>query len=288
MKKLIDSLRPHQPQKILVGIDGPRKNNSQDKAKIDQVLLEVKKIDWTTDIELRIRDENLGLRFAVADAVSWAVKKYGEIIVVEDDVVVGPGFLGFMSEMLDKFKDNEKIGHISGYNLVPEEVLTSPNEQIRLSLIPESYAWATWERAWEKYDPTLSWAKSQTIFDLKRRLGSLLSAIVWKINFFDAQHESINTWAYRWISTLWANELLCISPNRNLITYTGGDSGTHTRLRASWSELEVSKFGHIESSFLPEIDVAADRWLQKKIFKASKTGLPLRIAASVALFILRY
>lgn len=286
LRGLIDSLRPHQPQKILVGVDGPRKNNPKDSEKIALVLAEIRKIDWTTDIELRVREKNLGLRFAVADAVSWALEKHGEIIVVEDDVEVGPEFLGFMSEMLDKFKYNETIGHISGYNLVPKEVLTRPNEQIRLSLIPESYAWATWARAWEKYDPALSWARSQTIFDLKKRLGSLLSAIVWKINFFDAQRESINTWAYRWVATLWANDLLCISPNRNLVTYTGSDSGTHTRLRASWSELQVSKLGQIDSSYPPERDVAADEWLQKNMFKASKTGLPLRIAASIALFFL--
>lgn len=287
VKRLIDSLRPHAPQKILVGVDGPRITNILDQKKISQVLDEIKKIDWTIDVELRIRKENLGLRFAVADAVSWAINKYGEVIVIEDDVEVGPEFLSFMSQMLDEFRDDARVGHISGYNLVPENILEHPYQQIRFSEIPESYAWATWSRAWKLYDPHFTWAKRQSLTDLRQRLRSLLSAIIWKINFNDARLESINTWAYRWVATLWANNLLCVTPNRNLITYTGNDSGTHTRTKPNWSELKISKISHLSLSNVTVQDVHADDWVQKNIFGATKIGLVSRILASIALRFLR-
>lgn len=286
VKGLIDSLRPHKPQRILIGVDGPRKNNRKDNEKIALVLAEIRKIDWTDDIELRIRKENLGLRFAVADAVSWAIKRHGEIIVLEDDIEVGPEFLNFMSEMLDRYRYDESIGHISGYNLVPESLLHKPDYQARLSRIPESYAWATWARAWEKYDPNMIWASNQGLFSLASLLGSVISAVIWKINFYDAKKENINTWAYRWTAALWANKQLCVSPNQNLIKYTGQDHGTHTRTRSQISELEIGSLRNARAGQI-EFDEQADSWIHRRVFRATLLGALRRIAESIILGLLR-
>ncbi len=287
VKRLIDSLRPHAPQKILVSVDGPRIKNKNDSEKIAQVLKEIKKIDWTQDIELRIRESNLGLRFAVADAVTWVIDKYGEVIVVEDDIEVGPEFLDFMNQMLDEFRNDVTIGHVSGYNLVPENVITNSQQKFRVSEIPESYAWATWDRAWKLYDPSLSWAGSQSIKSLKIRLRGLLPAIIWKINFHDARVENLNTWAYRWVASLWSNQLLCISPNRNLIVYTGNDIGTHTRTKPSWRELDITPLVCNSQKIIQQHDIAADDWIQKNVFKASRFGVILRVMSSIALRFLK-
>lgn len=282
IKRLIDSLRPHAPKKILVGVDGPRPNKKGDAAKVSQVLEEISKIDWTSDVELRVREKNLGLRFAVADAVTWAIKKYGEVIVVEDDIEVGPEFLTFMSDMLERFRNDPKVGHISGYNLVPEEVLSDPNNMFRFSAIPESYAWATWSRAWSFYDAEMSAVPK--FKQLKLLLGSWTAAIVWKINFFDAKKENINTWAYRWIATLWAHNLICVSPNRNLINYVGHEDGTHTFLPSSRSELPIANLPKFIVPIGRKIGLYPDDlWIQKAIFKASVQGILFRVLASVAL-----
>lgn len=287
VKRLIDSLRPHRPQKILVGIDGPREKNETDKQKIAQVLHEVSKIDWTTDVELRIREKNLGLRIAVADAVTWAIQRHGEAIVVEDDIVVGPEFLQFMSEMLDRFRDNEEIGHISGYNLVPESALSNPSAKFRYSLVPESYAWATWERSWQYYDENLVWPGRNGFHKLRNHLQNVVAASVWKINFYDANKGNINTWAYRWIATLWSKNLVCVSPNRNLISYTGAFDGTHTRRAPTHSELEISSIGSLTSVPAFKIDATADNWIHKKVFRSTHVGLLVRAAESLVLTLLR-
>lgn len=284
VKMLIDSLRPHQPQRILVGIDGPRQNSIQDKEKISRVLKEIKKIDWTSDIEIRIRKENLGLRVAVADAVSWAIKKHGEIIVVEDDVVVGPEFLTFMSDMLDKFRNDKSIGHISGYNLVPRAKIKNPEDKFRYSLIPESYAWATWERAWEFYEPSLSGANTLTLRKLRKLLGTIPAALVWKINFLDARKEAINTWAYRWVAALWLNNLKCVSPNRNLVEYTGMDDGTHTFLPFRQEQIKIESLRSLSADVSPTTTLnGEDLWIIRRIFHGTYPGLLFRMLSSLAL-----
>lgn len=286
VKRLIDSLRPHQPQKILISVDGPRLNNLGDFEKISQVLDELKKIDWTEDIEYRIRQTNLGLRFAVADAVSWVIAKYGEVIVVEDDIEVGPEFLKFMSDMLDKFRDDDSIGHISGYNLVPQHFLKSPDQMFRISRIPESYAWATWSRAWNLYDPSLAWANSQSIRQLSQFLGGTLVGTIWKINFNDAKFDTINTWAYRWVASLWSNQLLCVSPNRNLVAYTGQAEGTHTLQKIKTPEIKVQPLAGLLPNFI--FDLGADHWIQKNVFHGSFFGVARRYLESIVLRFMKF
>lgn len=285
VKRLIDSLRPLRPQKILISVDGPRANNNLDSQRIAQVLAEIRKIDWTTDIELRVREKNLGLRFAVADAVTWVTDIYGEVIVLEDDVEVGPEFLSFMSHMLDKFRNDSRVGHISGYNPVPQEFLTNPNDQIRLSLIPESYAWATWSRAWKLYDPELDWATSQSLGQLNVRFGGLFPALVWKLNFLDAKKENINTWAYRWAATLWSKNMVCVVPNSNISTYWGMSDGTHTRNPNKFAQLEIAPLPPKQENW--ELDLAADEWLLRKYFRCSPIGVIIRIFESLMLTLIR-
>jgi hypothetical protein len=147
---LIDSIRPYAPKRVLVGVDGP-KDTAIDVEKVRKVVEAVEGINWTDDVQILERKSNLGLRLAVPDAVTWAISRAGRVIVVEDDVRVSKDFFPYMNHCLDEFANEDRIGHISGYNPVPQKFITNPQYRSRTSLFPESYAWATWDRAWSKY-----------------------------------------------------------------------------------------------------------------------------------------
>jgi len=63
---------------------------------------------------------------------------HGKAAVIEEDVVVGPKFLDFMNLMLDNYKNENSIGHISGYNVVPRKHIST--KDARLTRYPESIA----------------------------------------------------------------------------------------------------------------------------------------------------
>lgn len=240
MAGLIKSLEPHKPKLILVSVDGPRESKPRDAELVKQTQETLSLITWDAQVLTRFRDSNLGLRKAVVDAVNWATDSYGHVVVLEDDVRAGPELLDYMNFNLEHFKLEEKIAHINGYNLVPVEYLSQPSQQSRLSIYPESYAWATWHRAWKKYDDDLTWAKSASIEEIKLRVGTTFGALRWKQNFSDAYHERIDTWAYRWLASMWEHNLLMISPNRNISNYKGSLDGTHTRMKLEVEELLLS------------------------------------------------
>lgn len=289
LRGLIDSMRPYSPKSVLIGVDGP-KDTAIDNEKVRKVIKEVEGINWTDDVQILERKSNLGLRLAVPDAVTWAISKAGRVIVVEDDVRVSKDFFPYMNHCLEEFANEDKIGHISGYNPVPKKFITHPKFRSRTSLFPESYAWATWGRAWSKYEDELSWVKELSLGELRELTGSLQAAVVWKLNFSDANSGAISTWAYRWIASLWKNKLLSISPNRNLVDYKGQTDGTHTKGSRSWAELDTDEIMDLESGdtlFLKLTDQLADNWIARNIFRSTNLGVARRASESLVLNAIR-
>ena len=278
----MDSLRPLRPQKILVSIDGP-KSQSADLEKVKLVEDEIYKINWTDDVEIRLKKSNLGIRFAVPEAVSWAISAYGKVIVLEDDVRPGDDFFDFMNFALKEYEAEERVGHVSGYSAVPYRHLTQPGSMLRVSRYPESYAWGTWERSWSKYSDSLDWALNLSSSELRETTGSWVKGKVWEINFNDAHVGAISSWAYRWLASLWKNDLMSLSPNRNLCRYTGHKNGTHTFLPKSYSELAVSGISELSIPAVLDLDITADNWISQKDFRASPFGLVRRYMESMVL-----
>jgi len=265
MRGLIRSLASAKPKLILLSVDGPRMNRLNDVELVRQTQEMVNEINWDAEIRTRFRESNLGLRRAVVDAVTWANSEYGRVIVLEDDVRAGPQLLDFLNHNLEKYEENLKIAHINGYNLVPKSHIAHPDHASRLSIYPESYAWATWDRAWKNYDDDLTWAKTASINELKKICGSSIGAVRWKQNFADAAAERIDTWAYRWLATMWEHKLLMLSPNSNLSTYEGWSGGTHTFRKVRNEEQAVAPLPP-HQNFEQVVDSKSDRWLANNIF----------------------
>ena len=95
------------------------------------------------------REKNIGLKANIVGAVTEIVNKYGRIITLEDDIVTSRGFLWFMNEALEMYKDEEQVMHISGY-MWPHRW---PLPETFFYEIPyPGGGWATWQRAWQYYD----------------------------------------------------------------------------------------------------------------------------------------
>lgn len=284
---LIDSLRAVGPAIIRVAVDGPRTTHSDDFRGVNETRSAVQRIDWTNDVATLFRDTNLGLERAVPEAVSWVLDEFQSVIVIEDDVGVGPQFVEFATTALQQFERRDDVFHVSGYNVVPRERLTNPAAAARLSRVPESFAWATWRRAWQHYDPSLGWGSDCSVAELADVLRSRTAAIRWKQNFSLARHGRISSWAYRWIASMWSQNGYCLSPNRNLITYRGYSGGTHTRRHARWTEFPIEALNIGDIAMPISFDATADSYLHRQVFNATALGIGLGPAEAIALKLLK-
>jgi glycosyltransferase involved in cell wall biosynthesis len=284
LRGLIDALRVSSPQLVMVVVDGPKPGDPADEAKVQSVRNAVAAIDWTPNVLRRFRPTNLGLRSSVADAVAWATREYGQVIVIEDDVLPGAHFVEYAERMLDEYRDDERVMHISGYNVVERADLGSPDAQNRFTRYPESFAWATWDRAWRYYDDDLTWPRSTGLRELRRVTGSRSAAVRWRFNFMDAQAGRISTWAYRWIASIWSHGGVALNPNHNLVTYVGQEDGTHTLTKPSWKELPLYD-GPLADLLVADavLDERADRWVSRTVFGGTPFGAARGVLVSVAL-----
>ena len=292
VRKLLESLAPFAPSHIILAVDGPKPQDQEDSLKVIETRASVDQITWPAKVETIFRPSNLGLRHSVVDAVTHVTSSYGRAIVLEDDVVVGKHFLNYTNEMLTRYENEQSVAHINGYNVVPPNRLTGLPVNSRSTRYIESFAWATWHRSWQHYDADLTWALNCSISELAEQCGGLIPAAKWKLNFADAEANRINTWAYRWLATIWSNSWHILSPNQNLVEYQGWSEGTHTLRRAKWNELpvDVSSGEKAELTSLPNFhrDDTADNWLGKTVFGESVRGLIEGVLATNLLRVKKY
>ena len=61
------------------------------------------------------RDKNWSLANNIIDGVTEIVNDYGKIILLEDDKITNSYFLKYINEVLERYKEQEKVMHISSY-----------------------------------------------------------------------------------------------------------------------------------------------------------------------------
>jgi hypothetical protein len=281
--RIIDAIRPDTPKIIFFAVDGPRTGKTEDETLVLQTQKAIENIDWECQVSVRFRDQNLGIRKAVPDAVTWALESSSEVIVIEDDAIPGPDLLEYMSNQLEKFREDTRVAHVSGYNLVPDEELSNTSDLIRFSIYPESYLWGTWAESWKMYKDDFDDYGS-----IVRKMSfNRVEEFIWRINFRMAQKDLIQSWAYRWIASMWRENKVCISPNINLTTYVGRQDGTHTRRKSRVVEIGVATNVAQIKSTSAILDRKADKWISQSVFHSSLTGLVIQCLAYAALTLLR-
>ena len=290
VRQAIAAISLSSPRDLLFAVDGPKGHAIDDARRVHETQNAIECIDWNCRVQTRFRTSNLGLKSAVVDAVSWAISEFDRVIVIEDDAKPGPQLIDYTTSMLHYYQSDLQIAHINGYNMVPLDKLQYPNRHSRLSRYPESYAWATWGRAWHKYDDSLSWGLNASLEVLSEITGSYVGAMRWRQIFKDASAGRIDTWAVRWLATMWSHHMWCVSPNLSLVKYDGYSGGTHTRTNKSRIQNEVSEVRLMASFDIHDqttADPESDTWIRRSYFDDSIKGIVKTIAARNLLKLLK-
>ncbi len=225
-KKVFAEIKKAKPAKLYIAADGPR--NQGEKKKTDTVRNHIlKNINWKCKVKKLFRDKNLGCKYAVSSAINWFFENEEQGIILEDDCLPSQSFFRFCQELLEKYKDDEKIIHISGTNI---EGISNMEESYFFSRIANIWGWATWRKAWKNYDVEMKdWPNYSSVKGMKKLgySGTINKIISWRLLNL-TYNKKIDTWDFQWDFCLRKNNGLSIIPKRNLITNIGFWKGTHT------------------------------------------------------------
>jgi len=227
-QKVFDAIRQQKPKYLFVAADGPRKHKQGESETCQRVRDIIKQIDWDCELKTLFRDENLGCKMAVSSAITWFFENVEQGIILEDDCLPDSSFFPYCEELLDQYKDDTRIGHISGNNFLPD--ITYESISYDFCSYSHIWGWATWRRVWKNYDVNLSFWKEQ------KDKRSFLFNNKWEEIYFSSflsdainNHNNIDTWDMQYLFTLRLQNQLSIYPIVNLVTNIGlGDpNATH-------------------------------------------------------------
>ncbi|MFC1830890.1 hypothetical protein ACFL0S_02580 [Thermodesulfobacteriota bacterium] len=92
------------------------------------------------------------------------------------------------------------------------------------------WGWASWRRAWEKYDRDMkSWPEFRDNGYLQDIANGDEAFLAYWNKIFDLTHAgSLDTWDYQFLNACWANGGLAVLPSVNLVSNIGfGEQATH-------------------------------------------------------------
>lgn len=236
--KVFEVVRLCKPAHLYLIADGPRRDRQGEVELCAEVRSIVENIDWPCKVHKNYSDENLGCKIRIFSGLDWVFGEVEEAIILEDDCLPDMSFFRFCEEMLEKYRTDERIGHISGDNFQfgkyksPASYYFSHHTHV--------WGWASWRRAWKDYDLEISrWPLIRDSSFLDNSFEDKRVVSYWRNRYDQVHNGDISTWDYQWNFCNLVNGRLCIMPNVNLITNIGfGESATHTKAGHKTSDVQ--------------------------------------------------
>lgn len=269
-QRVFNEIKKIKPKQLFVIADGARNNSEW--GLCNQARDIINQVDWNCKIHKNYSDKNLGCKVRVSTGLDWFFKNVEEGIILEDDCVPHQSFFQYCEELLEKYRGNNKVMHISGQNL--QFGKKRGEYDYYFSIFNHIWGWATWKRAWKHYDVNI---KTFPKFKEENKIKDLFKQkkfqIYWTKIFSKIHSHKIDTWDYQWTYTCWNQKGLTCLPNVNLITNIGFDErGTHTTDKNSrHANIQTHKIKFpLSHPEIIEVSKKADNYTNKYVYKIKR------------------
>jgi GR25 family glycosyltransferase involved in LPS biosynthesis len=232
LARVLDALRrnPEAHQSPLyVFADAAR--HEKDAGQVAEVRRLLSRVEGFREVHVVLREQNYGLARNITSGVSEVLSRHSEIIVVEDDVLVGQFFLRFMNDALSHYRDELRVGSVTGY-CYPVKTSLPETFFIRGA---DCWGWATWCDRWQVFNPN----GGELLEQLRARELTHAFDFDGTMPFTQMLQDQIagrnDSWAVRWHASCFLREMLILYPGCSLVHNIGQDgSGTHGRGDSSY------------------------------------------------------
>ena len=269
--QVLEKIRQVKPSKLFVICDAPRPEKTDEYEKCEQSRAIIDTVDWDCEVIKNYADTNLGSFRRIPTGLDWVFNQVEEAIILEDDCLPEITFFRFCEELLEYYKNDQRIMAISGDNFQLGNQRTQ--DSYYFSRYTHSWGWATWKRAWKHFDMELStWPDVQNKQLLRSILDNDRDVKYWTSILQNVYDSKIKAWDYRWTFATWLQNGLTILPNVNLISNIGfGEGATHTvSTKNPWINLPTQSISFpLQHPQFVIRDSIADKFTQDSVFNAT-------------------
>lgn len=221
--KVFERICRIKPAKLYVAADGPRENRPGETQQCMQTRAVIAQIDWPCELKTLYRDKNLGCRMAVSEAISWFFEQEEYGVILEDDCLPDLSFFPFCEELLIKYKDDDRIGHIGGNCFFPS--LLSNSLSYDFCSFAHIWGWASWRRVWKNFDVDFKyWEEARKDKNKKKNLLKNTRELLYFSSYISdaiGENKGMKIWDVQYFFMLRVQNQLSIYPALNLVTNLG-------------------------------------------------------------------
>jgi hypothetical protein len=286
---VFNAIKSIKPSFLYIACDGPRDLVTTDKDNVNEVRSIVSKIDWQCNFFSLFQKNNLGCNIGPKTAIDWFFSNVEEGIILEDDCLPSISFFWFCQKNLRFFRDFDNVMCVTGTNITKNIYF---EKDFWFSNYPLMWGWATWRRAWDLYDGSLTdWPKLKKKGWLSSlKMGGWFFRKKWEIIFDETYLLKNNAtwWDYQWIFTCFKFKGLTIAPRSNLVKNIGfSQDATHTKKSVRFlSNLTQNELLFDDHCFVSDFNVnfKADKFISRFWFGAHLMG----VLKAYIFFFIRY
>lgn len=266
--QVLDSLRAARVPRLYIYSDGPRADKPGEADLLMQVQQQVlNAVDWECSVTTFFQKENIGPRIALGNAISTFFEHEEEGIILEHDCVPNASFYTFCESLLEHYRDDERIMHISGDNF--QFGRWRGEGSYYFSRITHIWGFATWRRAWKHYDVTM---KGYPEFLRQQQLEKMFPHTrerrLWKDILDRIYSGDLQSWDYQWTFAVWQANGLAVLPNVNLVANVGFDASAlnTTNPNHRLARMQTGALGALVHPKIVEPNLKADTWSMLHVF----------------------
>jgi hypothetical protein len=226
--EIIERLSQVKPEKIYLISDGPR--NENEKIQVNECREAVENsINWDCQIVKNYSSENSGVYDRIGLGAKWVFEKEDVAIFLEDDNLPELSFFNYCEELLEKYKNDNRILWVCGTNYL-EDYTPEDNASYVFTKHLLPCGWASWSDKFNQYyDGELKLLDESYIYNR-------LSETYRNKALYKQQKHSIDrtkyllehdrrscSWDHQMSFSIRANGLYGISPSVNQIKNIGVD-----------------------------------------------------------------
>lgn len=266
VKKVLTEIRKQQPARLYVAQDGPRADRVDDKDKIQAVRNVVSElVDWPCELHINYQKQNFGCGRGPYEAISWFFRNEEKGIILEDDILPHPLFFSFMEDLLERYKDDNRIGMVTGHNL--QRYYSRSKSYYFTHEMAGTLGWGTWRRVWQDFDFDIPYDR-QLLKQSLKWYGRPRLCIRESCELYEKwlSGDRYDSWDYQFDYFLLVNHYLNARANSCLTSHDGDDvDATHAGYTNPRYKMEVN-----EQRFIPithPSEVKIDSSVHYRMFK---------------------
>lgn len=239
---------------IYIASDFPR--NSSDAKAVEELRQYVDTITGFASVNKIYREENFGVSRNFIDAANFILEKSNEIIILEDDIVTGRGFLDFMNEALCAYRNNSNVLAVSGY--LWSELKFDGAAPVLLPAY-NAWGWGTWRDRFNNVE--LGSGLSKEVFANKQFLHRVLFTNPNLLPMVLASAQGrLSAWDVDWNLNSIKHKKYCVFPPQSLVRNIGFDgTGLNCGVDSSFEKQAINIEGRVDFVFDSRFDFDSQR-----------------------------